>query len=593
MWGRVDGTEKIVVAREVVGRVLSDLGDRVNLGVVAYGHRSKGDCGDIEKVIPVGPVDAKAYMSVINRIQPKGKTPITDSVRLAAEELRYQEEKATVVLVSDGLETCEADPCALATELDQAGIDFTAHVVGFDLKNKDTSSLRCLAENTGGKYLSADNADELGAAIGTVVAEVEQPEPEPVKAGDTRLKVDVHLAADSPPLERAYVYVIPEAAGTDKGAAVATGSVNVTRKVAPGRYYLEAKVGKVTVTGTTEVVEGELNTAKLVLDAGLLKVSALPNEGGEPLKQAYIYVYETEQAADGSRKSVTGGNQRTLFTLPAGRYYATAKLGKAKVGAEFEITAGEKTDLVLILGSGLLKVNALAEEGGKPVKDAYIHVYESEQQADGSRKQVTAGNQRNKFSIPAGTYFVTAKVGKAVVGQEIEVTAGKMTEVAIIVGVGALKVTAVPVAGAKPLKGAYVTIFETDKALDGSRKRVTAGNQRTTFKVPAGRYWVVAKAGKATAGTEVEVRAGALAETSIDLNAGSLAVKADKKMYVIIYAAQKNLDGTRDRVDAIRPGKPVILPAGDYVLEGKIGDRTAAAEVTVTAGKIREVELEP
>lgn len=598
MWGRVDGTEKIVVARNVVGKVLADIGDRVNLGVVAYGHRSKGDCKDIEKVIPVGPVDANAYMSVINRITPKGKTPITDAVRLSAEELRFTEDKATVILVSDGLETCEADPCALATELEQAGVDFTAHVIGFDLKDKDTSSLRCLAETTGGKYLAADNADDLGDAIGQVVAEVKEPEPEPKpepvqKTEATQLKVDVHLSQDSPPLERAYVYVIPEAAGKNKSEAVASGSTGPVRKVAPGNYYIETKVGKIVASTETEVVEGKLNTAKIVLDAGLLSVKALPSEDGAPLKQAYIYVYETEQAVDGKRKQVTAGNQRNIFTLSAGKYFVTAKLEKAQVSETVKIVAGQKTDLVLILGSGILKVDALSEEGGEPMKDAYIYIYESEQAVDGKRKQITAGNQRNKFTIPAGTYFVTAKVGKAVVGREITIEAGKMTEAQIILGVGALKVSAIPAEGAKPLKGAYITIFENEKALDGSRANVTAGNTRNTFKLPAGNYYVVAKAGKAQASTEIEVKAGKLVESSININAGSLSLKADKKMYVIVYAAEKNLDGSRDRVDAVRPGKPFILPAGNYFLQGKIGDQVAEAEVEVKAGKLAEVELTP
>lgn len=596
MWGRVDGTEKIVVARNVIGKVLADIGDRVNLGVVAYGHRSKGDCSDIEKVIPVGPVDTKAYMSVINGISPKGKTPITDAVRQSAEELRYTENKATVILVSDGLETCEADPCALAAELEKAGIDFTAHVIGFDLKDTDTSSLRCLAETTGGKYLAADNADDLGDAIGQVVAVVKEPEPEPEPVKNTeatQLKVDVHLSQDSPPLKQAYVYVIPEAANKNKSEAVVTGSTGPVRKVAPGKYYIETKVDKIVASVETVVVEGELNTAKVVLNAGLLSVNALPSKDGAPLEKAYIYVWETEQAADGSRKQVTAGNQRNIFTLAAGKYFATAKLGKATVGEEFEIVAGRKTDLVLILGSGVLKVTALSEEGGAPMKDAYIYVYEAEQAADGSRKQVTAGNQRNKFTIPAGTYYITAKVGKAVVGQEVTVAAGKMTEAQIILGVGALKVSAIPTEGAKPLKGAYITVFEKDKALDGKRESVTAGNQRNTFKLPAGIYYVVAKAGKAQAGMEVEVKAGKLVEPSINVNAGSLSLKAAKKMYVTIYAAEKNLDGTRDRVDAVRPGKPFILPAGSYFLQGKIGDQIAEAEVEVKAGKLVEVELTP
>ncbi len=179
MWGQIEGIAKIDIARKVMGKVLSDLDGKANIGVLTYGHRKKGDCSDIETIIPVGQVDRQKYMSVINKLSPKGKTPITRAVRKAAEELRYTEKKATVVLISDGLETCKSDPCALARELESLGIDFTVHVIGFDLKDKDTTSLRCLADETGGKYLAADNASELGKAVGTIVVEAPKQKPVP------------------------------------------------------------------------------------------------------------------------------------------------------------------------------------------------------------------------------------------------------------------------------------------------------------------------------------------------------------------------------------------------------------------------------
>ena len=62
-----------------------------------------------------------------------GKTPLTEAVRQAASTLKSTEAKATVILITDGIETCEADPCALGAELEASGVDFTAHVVGFGL----------------------------------------------------------------------------------------------------------------------------------------------------------------------------------------------------------------------------------------------------------------------------------------------------------------------------------------------------------------------------------------------------------------------------------------------------------------------------
>jgi Ca-activated chloride channel family protein len=65
------------------------------------------------------------------------------------------------VLITDGLENCNADPCALGKELEQAGVDFTAHIVGFGLTAEEGRQVACLAENTGGKYIQASDAGQL------------------------------------------------------------------------------------------------------------------------------------------------------------------------------------------------------------------------------------------------------------------------------------------------------------------------------------------------------------------------------------------------------------------------------------------------
>ena len=81
------------------------------LGLVAYGHREKGSCKDIEVLREPGSLDSGSYMQSVRALSPKGKTPMTDAVRQAAEALKFTEKQATVILVSDGIETCDADPC--------------------------------------------------------------------------------------------------------------------------------------------------------------------------------------------------------------------------------------------------------------------------------------------------------------------------------------------------------------------------------------------------------------------------------------------------------------------------------------------------
>lgn len=152
------------------------------LGLTVYGHRRRGDCSDIETLVePAGDTRA-AIEAAVNAIQHKGKTPMTDAVIAAAEALRYTEEKATVILVSDGIETCHPDPCEAARLLEEAGIDFTVHVVGFNIDDPEViAQMQCLAHETGGTFRAASNASELSEAL-TVVAEPSpQPEPEPVQ----------------------------------------------------------------------------------------------------------------------------------------------------------------------------------------------------------------------------------------------------------------------------------------------------------------------------------------------------------------------------------------------------------------------------
>ena len=176
MWGQIDGKAKITIAQEVIGELLQSLPADQELGLTVYGHRRKGDCSDIETMIAPGGDTRAAIGSAVNAITPKGKTPLSAAVIQAAEALKYTEERATVILVSDGRETCELDPCEVGRKLEESGVDFTAHVIGFDISDaKDRAELQCLAEETGGTFRTASNASELNDALQVIA------EPDPIK----------------------------------------------------------------------------------------------------------------------------------------------------------------------------------------------------------------------------------------------------------------------------------------------------------------------------------------------------------------------------------------------------------------------------
>ncbi len=261
MWGQVEGKTKAEIARSVVSDLLNQIPPDRRLGLVAYGHRRAGDCKDIEELVPVG-TDREAIRKQVNALAFKGKTPLTAAVRFAAGKLRYREGKATVILVSDGAESCNADPCALGAELEAAGVDFTVHVVGFGLPSKtEAAGLQCLAAATGGKYLSANNASELAQALKQTVAAPIAPPP---KTADVLLRATD--LAGGPEIASGLNWTVTGAGGaavlTKANAGVVKGSLP------PGDYL-------VSLVRASDGLKGE---AKLNAQIGSLRTVTIPLE---------------------------------------------------------------------------------------------------------------------------------------------------------------------------------------------------------------------------------------------------------------------------------------------------------------------------
>jgi hypothetical protein len=182
MWGQLEGgIGKIEVARDVMGQFFATRDATIPLGVIAYGHNRRGDCADIEVIAQTGVQDAAALSQRLNRINPRGMTPISESLRIAASQIPPTAEEADIILVTDGLETCDADPCAVAAQLASEGITIRAHVVGFGLTEQEADALSCVPDQTGGQLLRPQSGAELTDALNQIAAAEPAPEPEPVQ----------------------------------------------------------------------------------------------------------------------------------------------------------------------------------------------------------------------------------------------------------------------------------------------------------------------------------------------------------------------------------------------------------------------------
>lgn len=253
MWGQIDGIAKIDIARTAFAEAGTQLAHADGpVGLIAYGHRRKGDCRDIEVIVDPQQGTFAAVNDAVAGLTPKGKTPLSDALRSAANLIRHNEDRATVVLFSDGVETCNADPCAVAAQLEQEGLDFTAHVIGFDIAtDADRAQLACIADATGGLYRDAGSARDVAdalAEIGTTLTDA------PSVIEDTSASVAIGIVLDLADGTFRPNQVRLKATQKDTGAVTLLG----------------------TLTGAEEIITG-LSTN---LPAGGWQIEVMSDEGG-------------------------------------------------------------------------------------------------------------------------------------------------------------------------------------------------------------------------------------------------------------------------------------------------------------------------
>lgn len=163
-----DQTRRIDTAKSVLqGFVARDF-PGYELAVRVYGHRRKEDCADSELLIPFGsPEKVVAQLKgSINKINALGRTPITYSLVEALKD--FGDRNGEIILISDGIESCEADPCALVREWKNKDVKIKVHVVGFGLGEKERKTLECISNAAGTEYHDAQSASTLADELGKI-----------------------------------------------------------------------------------------------------------------------------------------------------------------------------------------------------------------------------------------------------------------------------------------------------------------------------------------------------------------------------------------------------------------------------------------
>ncbi len=171
------GPSRIEEARAAVAEVMPQVAPVRRIGLLTYGPGAADSCRGIQvKFAPAENAD-RAVIAEVEALSPAGLTPLTDAVREAAEVLNYRTSAGIIVLVTDGSETCRGQPCRLGRDLAASGRDLTVHIIGFRLVfdpfswnsveafQAAAADVQCLADQTGGSYVTTETVDELADAL--------------------------------------------------------------------------------------------------------------------------------------------------------------------------------------------------------------------------------------------------------------------------------------------------------------------------------------------------------------------------------------------------------------------------------------------
>ncbi|HET9661314.1 MAG TPA: VWA domain-containing protein [Thermomicrobiales bacterium] len=176
---RIDAAKRVLT--DVIAAIPSDRPE-INVGFRVFGHKGNNtqagkeeSCQSSDLTVPIQGVDKEALQGQVDDYAPVGWTPIGLSLQRANDDFPIASDsvKNAIVLVTDGLETCDADPCAIATSLKQGNKQITIYVVGLGLNEDELRITSCIAENSGGRIVGAQNAEELSAALFTFLEELQ------------------------------------------------------------------------------------------------------------------------------------------------------------------------------------------------------------------------------------------------------------------------------------------------------------------------------------------------------------------------------------------------------------------------------------
>ncbi|MBA2124706.1 VWA domain-containing protein [Hyphomicrobium methylovorum] len=597
MWARLppDNRAKIDIVRETLGKTLMEPSS-TRVGLISFGHRRRGDCNDVELI--AAPDSAReAVAAPLAKLNPRGPGPVTSALKLAAEAIGTSR-PAQIVIVGDNADNCHQDTCALARDFARSTPGVAVHVVGIGIPASERPRISCVSDATGGHYYDITNSTGLSAALeevakiailapsGTNVSapSAEAAPPPPPKGAS--LRVSAALIKGGALIDQQIRWRIRQAGGSD--VLGETTGRDISAKLSAGSYDIEAQLGSIIAKGTITVADGGTESIVLPLDAAHLSVRAVASKGStSPSPSAIMTV-----SSDGKPVAIEKGGRVDLFLRP-GTYALDVADGIARDRRALKLAAGDDAPIEIALETGVVELTANTADGKVPA-DVLYSIYEDDPESPNGRREVARSRaDAPTFTVPAGTYYVSARSGAADVRERLAVSVGETVRKTLKFDLVPLKL-ATSVAGAAATD-AHGVVYRIDR-LDGDRTRIArASGSQLAIDLPAGRYRVSSSLAAFNLSTsrDVTLAAGKPMEATLTIDGGQVNFKPPSGTYTgarDVFWEVIGADGARVWHATDAESRALLAP-GHYKVRFEAQNVRLEAAFEVRSGETTEVKV--
>jgi hypothetical protein len=453
MNGKIGGTSKITSVRTELGQAVSAYSDRLSFGLVAFGHRKAANCADSEILAKPGEFTGATQSDLLGKIKPKGQAPIAAAL---SDATKGAQDRLDIVLIADGGDNCDPDMCSAASALKQKTPGLRIDVIGFGEKEDEIKPLSCLADTTGGTFLTAAKPSELKQGLANILdAIVSPPQASPQASAAADNGAAPATTAALPPGNAAPQPIEPGAAGAQGSAPSAPAepkqqAAAPSSQPAPGQGPQNA--GETAVYKSLSHPSGETaaipsapvpkpspqsSSAQIQLPVPVT-LRALVSEGGPRLQSGLTWrVYESKPSPEDGGYKLLSTNHEAMPTAPLlpGEYLVNVAFGLSNLTKKITVESGHALEEIFVLNTGGIKLAGVLPSGETVPDSAARYDILSDEEDQSGNRQTVLGNAKPGMVIRlnAGAYRIECLYGDANASVKADVTVepGKITEVTL------------------------------------------------------------------------------------------------------------------------------------------------------------------